>query len=86
MKLGKIPPNKMLWILSNKEENKAVSLHFREIGKMTSCKKTDAIQNQRLFLSSHAIFYIYHICTLICLPKEINGSILNFKKLLIKLN
>ena len=35
--------------LSNKEENKAVSLHFREMGKMTACKTTERIQNQGLF-------------------------------------
>lgn len=50
MKLVKISL-KLMWVLRDKEENKAVSLNFREMGKMTSCKKTDIIQNQRMFLS-----------------------------------
>lgn len=51
MKLVKKSLNMMLWILRNKEGIRAVCLNFREIGKMTSCKKTERIQNQRMFLS-----------------------------------
>lgn len=62
MKLGKTPPNRMLWILNNKEENKAVSPHFRERGNMTSCKETDGIQNQRLFLNlSYDFLYLSYL-------------------------
>lgn len=76
MKVDKTSLKKMIWILSNKEESKAVSFNFREIG-----KKTDSIQNQRLFLSLSYDFYIYHIHALICLPKGITCSIFNWKKL-----
>ena len=51
MKLVKTSLSRMLWILRNKEENRAVPLNFREIGKMISCMKMDKIQNQRPFLS-----------------------------------
>lgn len=45
----------------HKEGNKAVSLNFREMSKMTSYKKAERIQNQGLFLSLsfHFPFYIY---------------------------
>lgn len=64
MKLDKTPLKRKLWILSNKEESKAVFLNFREIG-----KKTDSVQNQRLFLSLSYDFHIYPIHALIRLPK-----------------
>lgn len=67
MKLVKISLNLMLWILRD-EENRAVSLNFREMGKMTSYKKTDIIQNQRMFLSlsydflTFIIFLYCYVC------------------------
>lgn len=76
MKPVKTSLKRMLWILSSKEESKAVFLNFRETG-----KKTDSIQNQRLFLSLSYDFYIYPIHALTCLLRGITGSIFNWKKL-----